>query len=258
MALAKTLALVVRFRPYRETSILFTAATPEHGTLHFLGKGFREAHKGFMGLFESLTLLDIVFYERNRSQLQLLKEVNEIEHFPHLRRDAQRYALGCHFADIVDQLAFGGGDEETNVFKLLIESLRRIGDPAVDSERLSEVFKMHILVMAGFTPQLYRCVSCGEEDLSRGRFAYEQGGAVCFKCSVRIGGTLPLSPDALRALRFLSRESFEKSLRLETDPKTGLELKRLLDRFISYRLEGDLRTRRVLAQLGLDGTKITR
>ncbi len=251
MALTKTLALVIRFRPYRETSILFTATTPEHGTLHFLGKGFREVHKGFMGLFESLTLLDIVFYERNRSQLQLLKEVNEIEHFPHLRRDARLYALGCHFADIVDQLAFGGGNEETNVFKLLIESLRRIGDPAVDPGRLSEAFKMQILVMAGFTPQLYRCVGCGEEDLSRSRFAYEQGGVVCFKCSVRIGGTLPLSPDGLKALRLLSRGSFGEALLLKTDQKTGTELKRLLDRFISYRLEGDLRTRRVLAQLGV-------
>lgn len=251
MALAKTLALIIRYRPYRETSVLFAAVTPEHGTLHFLGKGFRETHKGFMAGFEPLTLVDVVFYERSRSQLQLLKEVNEIERFPGLRRKANLYAMGCHFADIVNELSFGGGEQETAVFKLLIETLRRIGDSTVDLGSLSGIFKSQLLVLAGLMPQLYRCVGCGEEDLSRSRFAYTQGGVVCMKCAVRLGSTLPLSPDGLKFLRLLMRIPFENALEMELDQKTNLELRRVLDRFISYRLEGDLRTRRVLAQLGL-------
>ncbi|MBI4430128.1 MAG: DNA repair protein RecO [Candidatus Omnitrophica bacterium] len=248
MALTKSLALVIRFRPYRETSVLFVGITPEYGTLHFLGKGFRETLKGFMAPFEPMTLLDVVFYERSRAQLQLLKEISEIEHFPNVRQEARTYALACHFADVVDQLPFGG-ERETAIFKLLIEALRRIGDPALDLECLSAAFKAQVLALAGFGPQLYRCVGCRAEDLNRSRFAYEQGGVVCLKCAVRMGGTLPLSFETLKAFRQLIRQSFEEALLQKMSLEIVLGLRRILDRFISYRLETDLKTRRVLSQL---------
>ena len=71
------------------------------------------------------------------------------------------------------------------------------------------------------------------------------------KCAARLGSTLPLSPDGLKFLRLFLRTSFESVLTMSLDRKTSLEIRRVLDRFISYRSEGDLRTRRVLAQLGL-------
>lgn len=246
MALVKNHALVLRSRPYRETSLLFSAITPEYGTLHFLGKGFREKHKGFLAPFEPLTLLEVVFYERTRSQLQLLKEVDVAEYFPQLRKNLVQYAYGCYFAETVGQLVLEG-NQEVSIFNLLLCSLERIG--RTDIERISETFHVQLLEKAGLLPQLYTCVGCGSTNLTECLFDYEQGGVVCKKCSVRVRIRLPISTGTLETLRYLSREPFDTALKLKTGRKTRAELKGILRRFMAFRLDRELRALDVLDQI---------
>lgn len=246
MALVKSLALVLRSRPYRETSLMFSAITPAHGTLHFLGKGFREKHHGFMAPFDSLTLLELVFYERTRSGLQLLKEADEVERFPHIKKDLLTYAYAAYFSETVGQLVLEG-DQELAIFSLLLEAFAQMG--RCDLEHLAPVFQVRLLALAGFLPQLYSCVQCGKSDLPSVRFDYEQGGVVCEPCAPFIRSRLPLSAGTLEALRYMARESFEDGLRLRAGRQSMAELKGILRRFIAYRLEGTLRSAGVLRQI---------
>jgi len=247
MALVKTHALVIRSRSYRETSLLFSALTPNQGTLHFLGKGFREKHRGFMAPFEPLTCLEIIFYERTRSHLQLLKEVDELDCFPLARESIYSYTHACYFLELVDQMTWGG-HQEPAIFELLIRALRAIGH--VDLGPLMRSFQIHFLALAGFSPQLHECVFCREKDLRNARFSYMQGGVVCRRCAAKGRQALTLSVGTLETMRYMMRVPFEKALKIRVDGRIGAELGGILRRFIAYRLEGELRTLRVLNQLG--------
>jgi len=246
MPLVKSPALVVRSRSYRETSLMFSALTPDQGILYFLGKGFRDKHHGFVSPFEPLTLVEVIFYERTRSRLQLLKEADALDSFSTLRKDISLYARACFFVELVEQMTWGP-HQEPSIFHLLIQTLRCIG--TVDLEELSGAFQIQLLGLAGFSPELERCVFCREEDLERARFSYEQGGLVCRHCGAGVQNTLPLSAGTLESMRYLARMPFEKALRLRVGQRSRAELRGILRKFIAYRLEGELRTLRVLDQL---------
>ncbi len=117
-------------------------------------------------------------------------------------------------------------------------------------------FELRLLAVLGYAPELFRCVQCGQAlRPAENRFSPSSGGTVCDGCSVTHPGALPLSVNAIKAMRLMSQEPFGVFQRLRLGGQTAREIDVALRAHVNYILERQLRTAEFLDRLRADGRR---
>jgi DNA repair protein RecO (recombination protein O) len=96
--------LVLRTRPYTETSLLVHWITAEAGRLTTLAKGARRPKSPFCGRLDLFYEAELSFQRSRRSDLHLLREVVLRDTHPHLREDFQTLRQAAYCALLVEQV----------------------------------------------------------------------------------------------------------------------------------------------------------
>ena len=74
--LVKTRGIMLRFTRFGDTSIIASAFTERNGLQSFVVKGVRSPRARVrMALFQPLTILDLVIYQRDTATLQHIREI---------------------------------------------------------------------------------------------------------------------------------------------------------------------------------------
>ena len=84
MAIEKGEALILRCIPFRDTSKVVTAYTAEHGLVSLLAKGVRGAKPRFGAALEIFATVDLVYYNRDSRDLQLLSQATQVTRAGHV------------------------------------------------------------------------------------------------------------------------------------------------------------------------------
>src|SRR6185503_10810022 len=79
--------LVLRTRPFTETSLIVQWLTPEFGRVDTVAKGARRPKSPFRGKLDLFYLADFSFTRSRRSELHTLREVSLRETHATLRRE---------------------------------------------------------------------------------------------------------------------------------------------------------------------------
>lgn len=181
-------AIVLRHRPYRETSAFVSCLTEQYGKIKGLIKGLRDqVRPRFRSAMEPLTLNRIVFYDVRSSSLHLISQCELVEEFRGLSASLETMRAACACAEVADALV-EADDPHPGIFRLLRDSLGRLSandEPA----RIRAHALVRLLRLAGFHPQLDECTGCNRLTLEAGHWSVRQGGLLCQAC-------LHLDPDA--------------------------------------------------------------
>jgi DNA repair protein RecO (recombination protein O) len=110
-------------------------------------------------------------------------------------------------------------------------------------------YELHLLGLAGYQPQLRRCVVCGRELAAEDQyFSALEGGVVCPSCAKEgamgqgAPGRLRLSLAALKLLRYMQGNPYAKVAALSVSSRTQTEVEFLLARYITETLERQLKS----------------
>ena len=189
MALVKAEGIIVRSMKMGETSKLVTLFTRELGILKVVAKGSRASKSRFGGALEVLTVVRVVYYDKENRELQFLSQADIVEHFPNLPSDLERWGL----ANACGELIFRSqADTEVKpaLYPALLETLRAMNEAGAEARACFYGFQMKLLGFLGVAPNLRRCQKCETEmlsreaeDLSRCHFEIVQGGVLCAKCA---------------------------------------------------------------------------
>ncbi|MGH7890395.1 MAG: DNA repair protein RecO, partial [Thermodesulfobacteriota bacterium] len=76
MAIQKTEAFVLKTQPFRSSSLIVTFFSRDFGKLRGVVKGVRREREMRGALYELFTHLEILFYEKTRSDLHLVSEAS--------------------------------------------------------------------------------------------------------------------------------------------------------------------------------------
>src|SRR6185436_7626614 len=90
MAIQKASAIVLRTQPFRSSSLIVTFFTKEFGKVRGIAKGVRLERETRGALYELFSYLDIVYYEKSKSDLHLISEAAILDSY-----DAIRTRLDC-------------------------------------------------------------------------------------------------------------------------------------------------------------------
>ncbi len=254
MAIQKTEAFVLKTQPFRSSSLIVTTFSRTFGKLKGIVKGVRKEGLPHPSTFEPFTLIEIVFYEKLRSELHLISESSILESFESLRSRLDVLATAYYFSELADQLT-EAEDPHEEIFELLEFSFRWL--PVFDMTFAMRFFELQLLSEIGLLPNLEGCLGCGKENPEQAFFSVRQGGLFCQECRRKSPDAALIRRPVLAAMKFLTGEKIEMSLQASFfgDKMAGLEkgvmkeLGGLIERFITERLGKRLLTRRFLRQV---------
>ncbi|MBC7236397.1 MAG: DNA repair protein RecO [Chloroflexi bacterium] len=243
--LYRTEGIVLREMDYGEADRILTILTPT-GRISALAKGIRRATSrkaGHLGLFVRANLL----MARGRN-LDIVTQAESLEEFEGLHQDLLRFTYACYAAELVDCLA---QEEEgsAELYRLLLDGLRCFSTES-DLRLWMRYFELRLLRYAGFQPELFTCLGCGQEIRpQRNYFSAVEGGFLCARCGERAPTARQVSLNAQKVLRFLQTRDAEAVGRLRLTESTHAEVEAILQGYLEYVLEREVRSAAFLRRL---------
>jgi DNA repair protein RecO (recombination protein O) len=232
-------ALVLKRREMGEADRLLTVLTRDRGKLTLLAKGVRKPASRKAGHLEPFTYVELLV-ARGKS-LDLVTQAETLEAHRHLREDLWRSSWAYYIAELADSF-IQDEDPHDLLFDLVLETFRRL-DRGEEAAWVVRYCELHLLSLAGYQPQLFRCVQCSELLKPEINFlSFERGGALCPQHGAHQAGTVLLTLPVLKVLRFLQSRPWEQASRLRPSPETGRQVEALLAQYIAYHLERGLRS----------------
>ncbi|MDD5217044.1 MAG: DNA repair protein RecO [Candidatus Omnitrophica bacterium] len=246
MAIQKTEAIVLRTQPFRSSSLIVTFFTKSFGKLKGIAKGVRREREMRGALYELFTHLEIVFYEKTRSDLHLISEAAIMDSHDALRTKLDTVAYASYFSEMVDRLT-EVHDHHDGIFELLDFTFRFLS--SVPAEKLARLFEVKLLREIGWLPLLDGCFQCQTSAFEKGFFSIRQGAIFCPNCAREFPDAKPMSPEALSVFRYYADHPLELALKQRMSPSASAELGRVIDHFLQYRLSFPLNSRRFLESI---------
>ena len=233
----RTDAIVLRRTDLGEADRVLTLFTPQHGKLRAVAKGVRRPGSRKAGHLEPFTLVNLLL-ARGR-ELDIITQAEAVRTFPQVRSDLLRLSLAAYVAELTDR--FGIQESDTlGVFQLAADTLDRL-DREAEPDIALRYFQVRLLELAGYRPELFRCVSCSNEARPVDQFfSLSEGGLLCPNCGAQRVDARPLSLSALKILRHNQRSSYEQAARPKLSPGVTQEMDDLLESYLSYVLERKL------------------
>jgi len=246
----KTEAIVLRQRKLGEAGKIVTLCTPNYGKLDAVAKGVRRPKSRLGGHLEVLTHTAVMLAQGRN--LDIVTQAQAMESFAPLRADLHRLSRALYAAELVDRFSPEGA-ESYHVFQLLLATLRRL-TTAKNVDTVLRHLEMQLLTLAGFQPQLARCVSCQRAlEAVPNYFSPAAGGVLCPSCGQEAGGARPLSLNALKVMRLLQSGSFAEASRVRMSLDLAQEVEMHLRVYLIYVLERDVRSVAFIDRLRREG-----
>jgi len=168
--------VVLRSIRLGEADRIVTLATPEHGKVRAVAKGIRKPKSRLSGRLEPLTYVSFMCW-RGR-ELDVVNQVEAIEHFKAIRGDLERVPVAMTMLEVVDHVALER-QPMAEMFRMLVGALRTLDQRL--SPALLGSFLWKLLVLEGVGPSVEYCAGCGtERELVS--FDASEGGFLCRSC----------------------------------------------------------------------------
>ncbi len=260
-----TEGIVIRRRDQGEADRVLVLCTPQ-GKIEVIAKGVRKVRSRKAGHVELFSRSSFVI-SRVPNSWDIVSQAETVEPHTILREDLTRGAYARYVVELLDRF-FAQEEGGPALFDLLDHALAWLcSDP--DLDLVARFYEQHLLGLAGFRPELFRCVGKHgtpvplqprepvEEQRPYG-LDPERGGALCPECydaCKTLQAVVPLSPAALWFLQECQRGPYTR-LRVQTlSPALHVEAERVMQHYITYHLERGVRSGTFLRQLRREATK---
>ncbi len=246
MKLLRTQAIVLKGMDLGEADRILTMFTREKGKMRIVANGVRRTRSTLAALVQPFTYNNIVIYMG--SSIPRLQQGELLDAFLPLREDLLRMAYGSYVLELIDKL-LGDEDAQEEVFNLLLITLQLIKEKGPQDVLLRR-FELILLSILGYQPHLIDCVRC-RKDLTKEDtlfFSVSQGGLECRDC-VSDYKSKKVRPETVAAMIVLLESSAYRALELRCSPASWREMETVMEEYILYRTERELKTMSFLRNL---------
>jgi len=257
--LYRTEGIVMRRRDQGEADRVLILCTPL-GKIEVIAKGARKLRSRKAGHVELFSHSSFVL-SRVAKSWDIVSQAETMEPHHLLRDDLLRGTYGRYVVELLERF-FAQGEGGQALFDLLGHTLGWLCKDD-DLELIARFYEQHLLGLAGFRPEVFRCV--GEhtghvplhpreatKDTRPYGFDPERGGALCQNCHAERNirqGIMNLSPNGLWFLQECQRHAYARLRTQEVEPALHTEAERVMQNYITYHLERAVRSSVFLRQL---------
>ncbi len=243
MQIEKTEAIIINCMDWSDSSKIVVFYTKDSGKVKAVVKGARRGKSPFRGALEVLCHVDLVYYEKQSRELQVVTQCSVKDHFARIKKNIVKTAYCSYFVQMVDEIA-RGKEKSGDLFHLLLEIFRYMEENNATG-LLARYFELNFLKATGYKPLLKQCSVCGsgmEFPLRRAGFSPGTGGVICETCMDRNREFVMISGGTLSTMLCLEKVALERLGRLRVSPSIKDELKESLCYYLEHYLEKRLKS----------------
>lgn len=255
MSIHKTEAIVLSRRDFRETSIIVNFYTRDFGRLSGILKGIKNEPAKFASTLEPFSLNDIIFYRKRNSSLHLVSQCDIRDNFNIIRQSIHKVGLASVIVELIGAI-MPPEDKNEEIFDLALTGLKEL-ELSNNPDKIMTIFKIKILALSGFKPHFDSCVSCGFRILGQSKFSLVLGGLLCQSCYRKDLSARSIFRGTVASILHIEKNDFKNNLNLGMNPQIKKELELILNSFINFHLERELKSQKVLNKM-VNSVAVTR
>lgn len=229
-----TKGLVLRVSDYNDRDALLTLLTPERGKITVKARGLRRKNSPLTAPCQLLALGEFTLFEYRDSYS--INEAHSIELFQGLRKDIVKLSLGTYFAQVAELLSMEDMPN-SELLSLVLNCLFALSSLSDSENKVKAVFELRCACLSGYTPDLYACHECGQQDANR--FDVSNGTLSCATCrqSESAGIRMPLTLSVLDAMRYIISCDPKRLLSFDASENTLVQLSQITELYLTTQLE---------------------
>ncbi len=199
MANAKINGIVLSESNMGDFDKMLTILTPNVGKISCVAKGARRPKSSLLAGTQMFCFGEYLMFKG--SQTYHINSVEPIEVFYNLRVDLNKLKYAVHINKIVQDVT----QENQNCYKILqlfLNTLYMISETDKNLEMILGVFKLRLLCILGYTPQVVsECINCKEKE-NLLYFSIKDNGIKCISCGKQDTSCIKISISTLNAIKY--------------------------------------------------------
>jgi DNA repair protein RecO (recombination protein O) len=238
MGFLKTRGIVVKEVSTGEADKIITIFSRDRGRISALSKGGKRPKSNLAAASQILSYGEYVLY--SGKDMYSVNSCEVIEPFYEIRNDMVKLTYAAHFLDIILEL-IQENQPSPRLLKLLLNSLHMLAKTQKPPELISCIFELRAISIAGYSPHVSSCMSCGQAPEKNYSFSFAKCGFLCDreKCSEEDRASVLLSHGASRAIQHIICAPMGELFGFGLSPEVLEELARITRRYLRERLERD-------------------
>ena len=234
--------MILSATPIGEYDRRVVILTKERGKISAFAKSARRQNSVLMGMTNPFTFGEFTLYEGRTSYS--LVQANISNYFMELSSDFEGAYYGFYFMEFADYYTREYNDE-TEMLKLLYQSLRALTSKKIPYELVRCVFEMKALVINGEYPEVFRCVCCGAQE-HLVSFSSKNRGTVCNQCIMQITDGIQLENSTIYTLQYIVSSPIEKLYTFTVSNAVLIQLQRIMKQYIGMYVEKKFKSLEIL------------
>ena len=230
----KVQALVLRVTDYNDTDALLSLLTAQQGRLTAKVRGLRRKNSPMIAPCQLLAYSEFVLFENKG--LYTVNEARIIELFQPLRKDLGKLSLGTYFAQVAEVVSQVDVPDPA-LLSLTLNCIYGLAKLSHNPQKIKAVFELRCACIAGYSPDLNGCSTCGSRYADR--FDIAEGKLECRGCRdpYSPGIRMPVTSGILDAMRYIVFSDPQRIFAFELGADSMSDLSMLTESYLSSRLE---------------------
>lgn len=204
-----------------------------YGKISCIAKGARRPKSALLAGTQMFCFGEYLVFKG--SQTYHINSVEPVEVFYNLRIDLDKLKYAVHINKIVQDVT----RENQNCYKilqLLLNTLYTISETDKNLDMVLGIFKLRLLCILGFTPQIVECTNCKEKD-NLMCFSIKDNGIKCKTCAKQDTSTIEMSESTLNAIKYTVTAPSKKLYSFTLKDESLEEFKLITKLYFNEKLE---------------------
>mgnify|MGYP004478885255 CR=1 FL=1 len=198
MGTFKTKGIVIAENNMGDFDKMVTILTP-NGKIGCSARGARRPKSQLMAGTQFLCFGEFMIFKGTNTYT--LNSCEPIEVFYNIRTDLDKLEYASNITKMIQEIT----DENQNTYKILqlyLNTLYVISETNLNLEFVISIFKLRLMCLLGFTPQIQECVQCREkEELIY--FSLKDNGLKCKNCGKIDTSAIEISNSTMQAIKYI-------------------------------------------------------
>lgn len=212
---------------------MLTMLTPGVGKISCVAKGARRPKSALLAGTQLFCFGEYLMYKG--TETYHINSVETIEVFYNIRTDLDKLKYAIHINKIIQDVTH----ENQNCYKILqlfLNTLYVISETQKDLDFVLSVFKMRLLCILGFVPNIQKCVNCGEKE-NLVAFSIKDDGMKCEACSRQDKSCIAMNQSTQNAIKYCVTAPAKKLFSFSLKEESLEEFKLITKLYFNQKLE---------------------
>lgn len=233
MANIKINGIVIAENNMGDYDKMLTVLTPNFGKISCVAKGARRPQSALLAGTQLFCFGEYMMYKGTNTYH--INSCETIEIFYNIRTDLDKLKYAIHINKIIQDIT----EENENCYRILqlyLNTLYVLSEMEFNKDLLIATFKLRLLSLLGFAPNINRCVSCHNED-NLIYFSIKDNGFKCNTCGKADKSTISILPETKDSIKYILTCNAKKIYSFQTTQEAIKELELIAKLYLNEKLE---------------------